>query len=321
MRDGACDLSIVIVSYDVRDDLAVCLAALPAATAGLTVETFVIDNASADGSADLVRRRFADVRLIANAVNVGFARAVNQALPLTTGRYVLLLNPDTVPPPGSLAALVAEADRWPGVGLVAPMLCHPETGEAQAPLKPFLTWSRLFERRTAAKPLVRLFRRRWAPMLEGPTTDGWLSGACLLLRREVWQTVGGLDERFFMWYEDMEYSRRVLAAGWTLLWTPRVRVLHWGARSARQRPPWVTELEQVRSMLAYLDGEPSGPRPWRRRLFKVLWTLGLVPAAAVSGLKTVLYALTRQPERTAKHRHRLRRALGVLRRLWRVVEI
>lgn len=102
-----------------------------------------------------------------NTTNVGFARAVNQALPLATGRYFLLLNSDTRPAAGSLSELVAEADRWPDVGLVAPTICHPETGETQAPLKPFLTRSRLFERRTAAKPLVRLpgdRRRLEAPL-------------------------------------------------------------------------------------------------------------------------------------------------------------
>jgi N-acetylglucosaminyl-diphospho-decaprenol L-rhamnosyltransferase len=311
----------VIVSYNVRDYLAACLAALPEATAGLSFETFVVDNASGDGSADLVRDRFPGVHLIANTVNLGFARAVNQALPLAAGRYFLLLNPDGVPPKDSLAALVAEADRWPRVGLVAPMVCHPETGETQAQLKPFLTWPRLFERRTAAKLLLRLMPRAWVPEVGRPTTSGWLGGACLLVRREVWQAVGGLDERFFMWYEDMEYSRRVIAAGWKLLWTPHVQVLHWGARSAVQRPPWTIELEQVRSMLTYLDGEPGGPRPWLRRLFKSLWAAGLATRVVASGAKTAVYALAGRPGPAAKHRRRLHRALGVLGRLPSIVEL
>lgn len=315
------DLSIVIVSYNVRDYLAACLSALPEATVGLSFETFVVDNASRDGSPDTVRARFPEIHLITNATNVGFARAVNQALPLASGRYFLLLNPDTLPPAGSLSELVAEADRWPDVGLLAPMICHPETEQTQAQLKPFLTWSRLFERRTGAKPLVRLFRRPWTPVLGRPTTAGWLGGACLLIRREVWQAVGGLDERFFMWYEDMDYSRRVIAAGWKLLWTPRARVLHWEARSAVQQPPWTLEVEQVRSMLAYLDGEPGGPRPWLRRLFKALWTAGLASRAVASGAKTVFYASSGRSGPAARHRRRLRRALGVLARLPLVVEL
>jgi GT2 family glycosyltransferase len=315
------DLSVIIVSYNVRHYLAACLRSLPDATAGLSCETFVVDNASTDGSADLVRDRFPSVRLLINPVNLGFARAVNRAWPVTAGRYALLLNPDTVAPPRSLSDLVAEADRWPEVGLVAPTICHPETGQPQAQLKPFLTWPRLFERRTAVKPLVRLLRQRWTPEVGRPTTAGWLGGACLLVRRETWQAVGGLDERFFMWCEDMEYSRRVIAAGWKLLWTPRARILHWEARSAAQEPPWTLEIEQVRSMLAYLDGEPGGPRPWLRRIFKLLWTAGLASRTLASGVKTALYASAGRSAPAAKHRRRLQRSLGVLARLPLIAEM
>src|SRR5688572_5439191 len=118
------DLSIVIVSYNTREMLRACLNALPDATRGLTVETFVVDNASPDGSADMVAEAFPSVRVIANPDNAGFTRANNQALRISTGRHVVILNPDTECEPDSLTALVGYLDTHPAVGAVGPKLLN-----------------------------------------------------------------------------------------------------------------------------------------------------------------------------------------------------
>jgi cellulose synthase/poly-beta-1,6-N-acetylglucosamine synthase-like glycosyltransferase len=114
------DLSIVIVSYNVREYLRECLNSVPAACGELSVEVFVTDNASRDESAALVEREFPNVHLTVNSENLGMARAVNQMLPQVRGRYILLLNPDAVIPKDALARLVAVADRWPEVGVAGP---------------------------------------------------------------------------------------------------------------------------------------------------------------------------------------------------------
>src|SRR5438132_584044 len=121
-RPSSLDLSVVIVTWNTRELLAACLQALPAAIGELEAETWVVDNASSDGTVAMVRERFPEVRVIANAENRGWAGGNNQALKQSAGSHLLLLNADTVPRPGSLAALVRFLDQHPDVGVCGPML-------------------------------------------------------------------------------------------------------------------------------------------------------------------------------------------------------
>jgi GT2 family glycosyltransferase len=230
------ELSIVIVSYNTRPLLAACLESLRAARGGgLATEVFVVDNASTDDSVATVRAQFREVRLIANEINRGFAGANNLALPLCRGRHVMLLNPDTEVAPDALAALVEFMDVHPEVGAVGPRLLNPD-GTLQPSGHPYPT---------LAGTAVRLLLRRPLAPSRSKTALGsglcwersdhechdWLTGACLMVRREVLEEVGLLDERFFFWWEDVDWCRRIRAAGWEICLAPGARVTHHGAAS------------------------------------------------------------------------------------------
>jgi GT2 family glycosyltransferase len=307
------NLSIVVVSYNVAAYLDRCLASLPAACGPLAYEVVVVDNDSPDDSAQVVATRFPEMRLLANPDNVGFARAVNQALPWTRGRYVLLLNPDAVAPPDSLRRLIEIADRHPEVGLVSPLLRDPETDTVEVPLRPFLSWRNSFARYTPAKTLLRLAPRpRWTPEVDRPTTTGWLIGACLLIRREALAVLGGLDEAYFLWFEDIDYSARAIRAGWPVLCTSGVTVDHYGGKSVEQERPGTMQVRLYQGLLHHL-GRRSLRDALLKPLFVVLLLLGLVGRLPVLALKTIGYRGLGDAERSARYRLRLGNTLDFLR--------
>jgi GT2 family glycosyltransferase len=316
------DLSIVTVSYNVREYVAACLESLAKGAAGLSTEVFVVDNASRDGSADFVAERFPHVRLLRNAENVGFARAMNRGLREARGRWLLLLDPDTVVPPGALAALVAAAERWPEVGLAATAIDDPSTGETQASFRPFMTWRSAFRKHTVAKPFLRSARLpRWTAVRDRPTDVGFLIGACLLIRREVLESVGALDEGYFLFCEDMEYCRRVLRAGWKLLYTTDARIQHHEGKSAEQEPPAVMRIVTVASILRYLEGEPARHPRALRRLFKATYVAKMGVQVGESALKSIVYALAGRRAAAAKHRRRCAGATRFLTSAGRVARL
>ncbi|MCX6360368.1 MAG: glycosyltransferase family 2 protein [Armatimonadetes bacterium] len=247
------DLCIVIVSYNTRDMLRDCLRALPAAAEGLRTSVRLIDNASADGSPEMAAREFPETRIVANDRNVGFARANNQALEQAGARYLLLLNPDTEARPGSLALAVAHMDADPRMGACGPMLLNTD-GSLQRNGGCFPTPLREFLHVTG---LRRLAPRRYATALEHGREDfgvetevDQVSGACLFVRAEAAQQVGLLDERFFMFYEDVEWCWRLRRAGWSVRYLPDVQVVHHWMGSVRQSSRRMTE-QLLKSQLLY----------------------------------------------------------------------
>ncbi len=240
-------LSIIIVSWNVRDLLRACLASLPAAlpppdaSQPLTFhasrftfhETIVIDNASADDSADMVARDFPDVRLIRNTANLGFGRANNQGIALAQGRYLLLLNSDTILPPGALVLLLDFMETHPQAGACSPRLLLPD-GRPQ----PYAFGNDPSLGYLLRRGINRLVFRRplhdWATAISQPVD--WISGACLLLRRDALQQVGGFDEAFFMYFEDVDLCLRLRQAGWQVWHHPAVGITHLGGQSLKQNP-------------------------------------------------------------------------------------
>lgn len=307
------DLSVVIVSYNVRHYLADCLESLPAGCGGMSVEVFVVDNASADESADLVTRQFPEVRLLTNAENLGFAKAVNRALALARGHYVLLLNPDTVVPPGALSRLVKVADGSREAGLVGPALYDPTTRTLHSTFRPFPSWRTVFAQYTLAKPLLRLFPSPgWRPVIDQPTVAGWLLGTCLLIRRDLLDAIGGLDERYFLFGEDIDYCWRAIRAGWQLLYTHETRVFHHGGKSVEQEPPGAMRLLQLRSLVQYLEGNSPGSSRLLKPVFKILFLATVLCQLLESGVKTIGYEMAGWREKAAKHRRRLARSASFL---------
>lgn len=231
-------LSIIIVSWNTRDLLARCLESVQTEGGGDpgagAIETFVVDNASSDGSAEMVAGRFPGVRLIANRENVGFARANNQALAQASGDAILLLNPDAILHPGALAALLDFLASHPQAAAVGPRLLNAD-GSLQPSCHPMLTPEREFWRLIF---LDRLLPRatypihRWDAIT--PRRVEAIKGACLLLRRQALHQVGWLDDAYFMYTEEVDLCYRLSQAGWELWYEPAAVVTHFGGASANQ---------------------------------------------------------------------------------------
>jgi len=237
------DLSIVVLSWNVCDLLRQCLESvahdrlLSADHPPLTTEIIVVDNASSDGSVEMVRAEFPHVRLIVNQANRGYTGGNNDGIAAATGRYVMILNPDTRVLDDALAAMVAYADAHSDVGIVGPQLLNPD-GSVQPSRRRFPTlMTGLFES-TWLEPLApRNILRRYY-VLDQPDDAiqevDWLFGACFLVRREVIQQVGALDEGFFMYSEEMDWCRRIRQAGWKAVYLPEAQVIHYGGKSSDQ---------------------------------------------------------------------------------------
>lgn len=233
-------ITVCIVAWNVKEDLLTCLRSLFSAAKGVSVEVIVVDNASADGTVDAVREEFPLVQLICNDSNLGFAAATNQAMAAGAGRFLLLLNPDTVLPEGALGELLEVADAHPEAGIVAPKLLNPD-GTLQHSCRRFPTPAAALFRHTV---LGRLFpNNRWAAeyiMADWPHGEvrevDWVSGACMLVRRELYEEIGPLDEGFFWGCEDVDYCLRAHRAGWKVLYAPSPAIVHRIGASSDQRP-------------------------------------------------------------------------------------
>lgn len=248
---GVSTLTIVIVSFNVRDELAACLGAIPAAIGDVTTQIAIVDNGSRDGTIEMVRDRWPDTRLIETDANLGFARANNVGIRATQGELVLLLNPDTVPSPGSIAALIAALRSHPEAAAAGPRLLD---DEGKAELSFGWQWSPIGELRQ--KTIQGLDRRRFGPVqrwldraLRTPGPRQWISAACLLARRADLEAVGLFDERFFMYGEDIDLCVALRRRGRAVRFEPSAEVRHRRGRSGGSNP----ELERRRreSHLAY----------------------------------------------------------------------
>ena len=230
-------LTIVIVSFNAQDDLARCLDSLAAAPPAIDHEIVVVDNASTDGSRDVVDAR-PSVRLMALPENVGFARANNVAIRATSSDLILLLNSDTIVPPGAIDGLVGALNDSGLTAAAGPRLVDAEgrpelsVGDMVGPLA---EWRQ--------KRLVTAYERgeRWARQtVEFRTSWGlfpdWVSGACLLVKRAEAEAVGLLDERYFMYLEDVDFCAALRAQGQHIKFVPEVTVTHLRGRSRQSAP-------------------------------------------------------------------------------------
>jgi GT2 family glycosyltransferase len=268
------DLSIVIVSWNVRGLLRRCLESIyrskvdsggehtlsadgradtgGRADAGLTLQVIVVDNASSDGSVKMIQDDFPDVQLVVNRENRGFPAANNQGITMAGGRYVLLLNPDTEIVGNTLTELVAFADQHPDVGLVGPQLLDPD-GAVQPSRRRFPTLATAFVESTWFQPAVTSLRScAVAGLLTAPlhrvleryyVSDhpddalqdvDWVTGAAMLARREAIGDVGLMDESFFMYSEELDWCRRFREAGWRVVYLPAAQIVHHMGKSSEQ---------------------------------------------------------------------------------------
>ena len=228
------DLSIIIVNWNTRDFLAQCLDSIYQSKNEAVIELIVVDNASSDGSPDLVHERFPQVRLIQNQTNVGFARANNQGILQSLGRYILLLNSDTLVRPGALQCLLEFMDNNYEAGAASARLLNAD-GSLQYSCSPAPTLTSEFLRMfhlPGIRPDGYYSMDQWN--LYQPRSVDILLGACMLIRREALDQVGLLDEQYFMYSEEVDLCSRLQSAGWKLYWIPTAEVVHFGGQSTRQ---------------------------------------------------------------------------------------
>ena len=257
---AAYQLSVVIVHENTVGLLRNCLKSVVAET-GLALEIIVVDNASTDGSADLVAHEFPRARLIRNSENVGFARANNQGLRASSGRYALLLNSDTVVRPGALASLVKFMETHPAVGACSPRLVRPDGTPQPYAFGEDPTLRYLLQRATNQVFFHRYLHNWGCSALQ---VVDWVSGACLLARREAIDQVGLLDENFFMYLEDNDWCLRLRRAGWKICYYPKAEVIHLGGQSLQQKPS--ARAAYARSLKYFYAKHYSRPAQWALRL-------------------------------------------------------
>jgi len=296
----SCDLSIVIVSWNTRELLRACLASLPAATGGLDAEILVADNASSDGSCDMIRAEFPAVTVLETGGNLGFAPANNLALARATGQRLLLLNPDTVCPPESLVRLCAALDALPDAVAVGPDLTdehHRSTacwGDFPAARYHWLS---------LVDPARRWLPRRWRDAGLGRTAGSaratarhrdvatgalavdYVKGACLLTRRGAWERVGPLDEHFFLYFEETDWCRRASVDGHRVYLCPDVAVQHLEGQATGQVSDFSLRQFQhsYRLYMAKHHGPTAVKRIRRAQWWEYRW-------------KALLHRLVSQPE-------------------------
>lgn len=235
------DLSIVIVNWNTLALTRECLASVFAGLGGLTVEVIVIDNASTDGSAEMIAADFPDCVLIRNATNRGFAAANNQGFAVARGRHVLLLNTDTLIHGRVLPDSVAWMDAHPEAGGMGCRVLNTDgTVQQTCSMYPSLLNLTLQLSGLSALPwpafFGRYYMRGWARDSERPVEV--VTGCYLMVRREVIETVGGLDEGFFFYAEETDWCRRIRDAGWALVFTPVGEITHHYHGSTRPSDPW-----------------------------------------------------------------------------------
>ena len=248
----AVDVSVVIVTYNVREFLEQALRSVERASTGLAVETWVVDNDSADGSAEMIRERFPDIRLIANEENVGFATANNQAIREAAGRYVLVLNPDTILQEDTLRRLVAFMDAHPDAGAAGCRILNPDGTFAPESRRAFPTPAVAFYRIAGLSklfpqsPTFGRYNLTYLPVDEVCEVDA-LSGSCMMVRKDAVlpkadgarapeepRAAGLFDEDFFMYGEDLDWCYRIQQAGWRIYYTPDTQIVHYKGESTKK---------------------------------------------------------------------------------------
>jgi GT2 family glycosyltransferase len=265
------DATVTIVNYNTVAKLRDCLQSIRDTCGGLSLETIVVDNGSKDGSVDMVTREFPEVRLVATGENLGFGRAHNRAMALGTGRHFIVLNPDTVIEPRTFARLVAFMDATPEAGACGPTVKDATGALAHSGHKDFSLVSvaaNAFNLR-AVLPGDAFLRRHFGTWLgrvhsayhphDTLREVDWIDGACLVVRRETYDQVGGFDERIFLNCEDWDWCYRIRQAGWRIFHVPDVALLHLMHQSKEQVyvPSFVAHYRSVMYLFRKHYGYPS----------------------------------------------------------------
>ncbi len=257
----------IVVSYNVRDHLGRALASLAVLP---DVATVVVDNASADGSADFVAAEFPSVRLVRSATNAGFAAAVNRGARASSGDYLLILNPDAELRERALERLVSFMDSHPRAAVAGPSLVYGDGRPQQSAFR----FPGLAQLALDLFPVPRLKESRLNgryPRSGQPTRVDHPLGACMLVRRTAWDDVGPLDEGYFMYVEEVDWCRRARRRGWSAWQVPDAVVVHHGGQSTRQHATAMF-VQLWRSRLRYYERHES---PFYNRVVRLVVRIGM----------------------------------------------
>jgi hypothetical protein len=296
-------ISIIIVSWNTIRFLEDCLASIMANPPASPFEIWVVDNASTDESPRMVREKFPQVHLVENRENVGFARGNNQAIQQCTGNYILLLNPDTLVESGALQVLIDFLDKHPEAGAAGTRILKPD-GSLQISSHPRVTltrelWRLLYLDALSSYAMYPL--AKWET--NQPQEVDVVAGACLLLRKDVLEQVGFLDEDYFMYSEEVDLCYRIQHAGWRIYWVPQAVVVHFGGQSTQQVPTEMF-LHLYHSNIKYFRKHHG----WSAaQIYKLILRI-----AAFTRLILAPFVLFEPPSRRQKH-------LTLVDRYWRLI--
>jgi GT2 family glycosyltransferase len=280
-------VSVVIVTWNTREILDETLAALHRRTME-SFETIVVDNGSTDGTEEHVRSAWPQVRVIRSETNLGFAGGNNLAFPACRGRYILLLNSDTLVADSTISGLADFLDRHPATGCVGARHLNPDltlqrsVGHFPSLIEDLVAYTEL-DRLGPIQPFLRRRFAYWGDYDQVREVD-WVNGSCLMVRREVVDEVGGLDDGYFMYAEEIDWCFRIRAAGWQVHFTPHAELIHVGGVSANaiaDRRAWLKITSQYRF---YRKFRPAWKRGlWRLMVaFVALARLAMTPALGLA---------------------------------------
>lgn len=281
-------LSIIIVNYNNGELLKGCLESIRTTQGSLEIEIFVVDNNSSDNSLEMIRKTFPHIKIIANPTNVGYAKAVNQAIKTSLGKYIFVLNADIIIKSRAIQSLLSFMDNHPDCAIAGPKLFYPN-GQLQLSCRTFYTLKTILFRRTI---LGRIFPE--SKILQDHLMSGWdhncqkevdwMLGAALMVRRETINQIGLMDERYFLYLEDVDWCYRMNNAGWKVFYVPQAEIIHYYRQGSRSESVFNRDVfVHLCSMLRYYD-------KWNKALYalKKLFNILKGPAALLLDFMGIL---------------------------------
>jgi O-antigen biosynthesis protein len=277
------DVSIIIVNYNVKEYIEQAITSIKRACKNLSYEIFIVDNASTDGSVDLIKKKFSDVHMIVNTENKGFAAANNQALKKANGDYILLINPDTIVQEDTLAVILNFFEQHPKCGMVGCKILNTDGTLQLACRRSFPTPWIAFTKITGLSkifPRSKLFGKYNLTYLNEDETYEVeaISGSFMFFRKQVVNKIGYLDESFFMYGEDLDWCYRIREAGWKIYYVPKTKIIHFKGESSKKSDRDLI-LQFYRAMKLFVE------KHYRNRYFHVpqwLLLLGILLRASLS---------------------------------------
>lgn len=271
-------VSIIIVNWNTKDFLNDCLLSIPSGAGGISYEILIVDNASTDDSINFIENNFPNVKLIKNYANTGFAAACNQGAGSAMGRYLFFLNPDTVLEKDSIKKMIDFAEKEGWVGAVGPQLIGRDGGvqnsvRAFPSLKSILTGDTFLKRLLPRGKKDRLFNKLSGEL---PSSVEQVSGAAFLVKKDLWRNIGGMDTKFFMFYEEVDLCRRLKNIGYNIYYLPTAKIIHLGGGS-RHKDRSAVFYYSMRSVFLYIQKYYSLKMLfWFKLIYKPLFLAELI---------------------------------------------